>query len=770
MKRIAILVAAVVMMAAQAAWADGMIVPVRPELRVRGSWAVKYHHVDITVRDQVASVSIDQQFVNTGNGMIEVEYLFPVPPDAAIDHMTLVVNDKEFEAQLLKADEARKIYEDIVRTKKDPALLEYAGFGMYRTKAFPLEAGKPARIVVSYKYACRKDGAAIEVWYPLNTEKFSAKPIEDVEVNIDIKTDAEIASVYSPSHEVKWSHKDRDTRHVTARWEAKNTTPAEDIQVFFRLADKDVGATFLTHQPYGEKDGYFLLMVSPSPRNTRKVIPKDIVIALDRSGSMGGKKIQQAKAAVEFILKNLNAEDRFNLVLYNDEVETMFASLAAADKKGIDDALARLDRLEASGGTNIYDALQASLKAAAGAAARPAEETADKAAPARPRYILFLTDGLPTVGKVEEKTILGDTAAANKAGARIFALGVGYDVNVRLLDKLVEDNHGKCDYVKDKEAVEPKMTALYNKVRNPVMTSLSLDIAGLRLRDKYPRDMGDLFEGDQILLAGRYDAGDGAKLPPGEGGARRATLVIKGMYEGKEQTFEYPVNVNPSGKNTRYAFVEKIWAMRRIGFLLDQMQLHGETQEIKDEIIRLSRDYGILTPYTSFLADERTKLSSSTDIHGKFGRRVEEAKQADTGVAGQMDADTRSQLRSAGEASGGAAAQAAPASRPGESESVNIVGKSKKDNYEAEKSETAGGVRQVGNQAIYQRGKLWIAANASHLDPEKDAEKIKMIERFSDEYFALAKGNTAAENQMLATQRDNEEMLITLRGQAYRIK
>ncbi|HUS91191.1 MAG TPA: VIT domain-containing protein, partial [Phycisphaerae bacterium] len=99
---------------ASASRGDGMIIPVRPELRVRGSWAVKYHHVDITVRDQVASVAIDQEFVNTGHGMIEVEYLFPVPPDAAVDSMTLVVNGKEFAAKLLKADEARRIYEDIV--------------------------------------------------------------------------------------------------------------------------------------------------------------------------------------------------------------------------------------------------------------------------------------------------------------------------------------------------------------------------------------------------------------------------------------------------------------------------------------------------------------------------------------------------------------------------------------------------------------------------------------------------------------------------------
>ncbi len=190
MKKITGIVAAGLILSvwADVALADGMIVPVRPEHRVRGEWAVKYHHVDITVRDQVASVTIDQEFVNTGSAAIEVEYLFPVPPDAAIDSMTLSVDGKEFAAKLLKADEARKIYEDIVRRKKDPALLEYVGFGLYKTSAFPLEPGKPAKVIVHYTSVCKKDRDLVEVWYPLNTEKFSAKAIEDVKVTVDIKT------------------------------------------------------------------------------------------------------------------------------------------------------------------------------------------------------------------------------------------------------------------------------------------------------------------------------------------------------------------------------------------------------------------------------------------------------------------------------------------------------------------------------------------------------------------------------------------------------
>ena len=194
--------------------ADGLIVPVRRDIRVRGHWAVKYHHVDIRVRDQVASVAIDQKFVNISGGMIEVEYLFPVPPGAAIDSMTLLVNGKEFAAKLLDAAKARKIYEDIVRRKKDPALLEYAGFGLYRTRAFPLEPGKPVRIQVTYKQVCKKNGDVVEVWYPLNTEKFSAKKIDDVRVTVDIKAKTDITAVYSPTHDLDVKRK--TPQHVIA--------------------------------------------------------------------------------------------------------------------------------------------------------------------------------------------------------------------------------------------------------------------------------------------------------------------------------------------------------------------------------------------------------------------------------------------------------------------------------------------------------------------------------------------------------------------------
>jgi len=729
---------------AAAAVGDGLIVPVRPEIRVRGNWAVKYHRVDIRVRDQVASVGIDQAFVNTGRARMEVEYLFPVPPEAAIDSMTLLVGGKEYAAKLLKADEARRIYESIVRRKKDPALLEYAGFGLYKTRAFPLDPGKPMRVQVTYKDVCKKDGDLVRVWYPLNTEKFSARKIEEVEVTVDIKATGDILAPYSPTQDISVERK--APGHVVVTHSAKNALPTQDFEVYYEESTRDVGAAVITHMPEAGKDGYFMLLVSPNPRTAAtRVWPKDVVLVLDRSGSMRGEKIRQAKEALGLILNNLNAEDRFNVVTYSDTVEAFYEGLAEVSNSQVTDALERVDAIDAGGGTDIHQALQVALKLL------PAD-----ASQSRPKYVLFVTDGLPTMGKTDENAILAETKAANDCGARMFTFGVGYDVNVRLMDKLAAQNHGKSGYVKEKEPVGPKITALYSKIKNPVMTGLTIKLQGVRIRDEYPRELGDLFDGDQIVLTGRYDWRDADKL----GRGRTTQLVITGMYEGRQRGFEYPLTLRGAGKDMRYAFVEKLWATRRVGFLLDQIQLYGKSKEVIDELVRLSMKYGIITPYTSFLADERTVLSDGREMHGKALSATAGLSRRFTGGWAQADAATRGMLNVA----------TRPAKAGAGFEEQVLLGHMDEGSYTEGRKDNVRNMRNFSQQAVYQRGRVWLAANAADLDLEKDKGKIQEITRFSEEYFKLVRANRRDENEILASQREGEELVIRLRGQAYRIR
>lgn len=715
--------------------ADGLIVPVHPHIRVRSSWAVKYHRVNIKVRDRVADVSIDQAFVNTGHGVIEAQYLFPIPPSAAIDGLTLLVDGKEFKGRILSAEEARRAYEEIVRTKRDPALLEYVNYGMYRTSAFPLMPGKQVRVVVHYTDICKKDGDILEVFYPLNTEKFSARPIEQVEIRTDILENEPISSVYSPTHPVTIERP--EPRRAIASYKIGQEIPTTDFRLLYQPGRESVNATVLSYRPNDRDDGYFLLMASPAPRAEKTpATPKDLVIALDRSGSMSGDKIDQAKASLSFVMKNLNAGDRFNVVVYNDAIDPLFEHLVSCDQVNVEKALRMIDRIGASGGTNIHDALAEAVKAAGAGTEK------------RPKYILFLTDGLPTVGEVNEGAILKDTAAANnRAKARVFAMGIGYDVNVRLLDRLVGENRGVSSYVKEREPLEPRISSLYNKLKNPAMTDISISFNGVKTAMTYPQVVPDLFDGDQIILVGKY-------RDPGP-----ANVEISGVHAGKRESFRYPADLARISDRFSYAFIEQLWAVRRIGFLLDQIQLNGRSTEVVDELVRLSKQYGIITPYTSFLADERMDLSDQFTLLREGTARAVDLSTNISGAAGQMNAMNRAVLNSASLAPAPSIAGVGSAQ----------MGQSRVASYEANQTERLATVQNAGNRALYKRGRQWIDSAAADKDASKLNSEARRVVQFSEEYFRLARANSIADNQILSMQQPGDELIVSIRGQLYRI-
>jgi Ca-activated chloride channel homolog len=721
---------------AGSAFADGLIVPIRPDYRVRGYWAVKYHKVNIKVRDQVADVSIDQVFINTGPGMMEAEYLFPLPPTAAIDSLTLMVDGKEFKGTIYRADEARRMYMEIVRTKRDPALLEYVNYGLYRTSAFPLMPGKEVRVAIHYTDVCKKDGDLVEVFYPLNTEKFSARPLEEVEVKVDIQGKGPISAVYSPTHAVTVDRPAPD--HVLASYRVTRETPTTDFRLLYQPSKDAIGSTVLSYRPKDGEDGYFLMMVSPAPRVERTaVIPKNLVIALDHSGSMSGEKLDQAKSSLTFVLRNLNPQDRFNVIAYNDAIDPLFDGLVANGKENVDKALGMIDRISAGGATNIHDALQAALKAVGTGAG-------DKRTP----YVLFLTDGLPTAGLTSENVILKDTLSANSTNARVFAMGIGYDVNVRLLDNLVGQNRGLSAYVKERENLEPKIASLYNKIKSPVMTDLVIKFSDARTTMTYPQTVPDLFDGDQIIMVGRY-------AHPG-----RTGITVTGSLLGKNQTFEYSGDLASLSDKFSYAFVEQLWAVRRIGYLLDQIQLNGQSTEVVDELVRLSKKYGIITPYTSFLADERIDLASNFELNRQAQKNAMDLSAGIAGGMGQTNSNNRMVMNQANQVPAQSTIQAAGAAQ---------IGNSNVGAYEANQVERIANVQAVGNRALYRRGQQWIDSDVADQPVDKLNAAARAVAQFSDEYFKLVLANNTAENQILASQQPGQDLIVRLRGQLYRI-
>ena len=558
------------------AHADGIIIP-----EPRADLAIKYHRVNVEITDQATTTEIDQVFLNEARFDVEGTYIFPIPKGASFSALSMYVDGKPLEAEILEADEARRIYEEIVRKRIDPALLEYVGQGAYRARIYPIPGKGEKRVQLSYDEVLEHDNGVCRYRYPLNTEKFSSKPLEDVSVSIDLRSSAPIKSVYSPSHKI--AVEKIDDHHVKVIYAEENVRPEEDFVLYYSLSDDEVGIHLLTYLESAADDpGFYMLLASPKAEiEERQIAKKRMIFLLDTSGSMSGEKIDQAKEALKFALNHLNEGDEFNIVDYSTDVRIFSKEPLPANADNVSPALNYVDKLQANGGTNINRALLTGL------GFLQDDDFTNMA--------VFLTDGKPTVEVTDNEEILKNVREANESETRIFVFGVGEGVNTHLLDKLSLENHGISTYVLPDEDIELTVSSFYAKVSNPVLANLSLHFDGAEVEDFYPQELPDLFHGAQLVQLGRFN------------GTGQLTIRLSGERSGTPLSFErsVPLDPDPSASGRREKeFLPRLWATRKVGYLLDQIRLHGEEQELVDEIIALSKRYGIITPYTSFLIVE----------------------------------------------------------------------------------------------------------------------------------------------------------------------
>ena len=537
---------------------------------------VAYHHVKVKIDGQIATTSVDEEFYNPNPQRLEGTYLFPIPKGAQMDKFTMDIGGKQVEAELLAADKARQIYEDIVRKLRDPALMEYADRDVFKVRIFPIEPNSRKRITLSYTQVLKSDAGLVSYIYPLNTEKFSAKPVKDVSVQVELSSDRPLKSIYSPSHSVEI--KRHGSERATVGYEASDVLPDTDFALYFAPEKDELGVNLLAHKTSGD-DGYFLLLASPGLDAAEKqVMPKDVAFVLDTSGSMAGKKLEQAKKALRFCVENLNDNDRFELIRFSTEVEPLFDKLATASEANRDKANDFIKDLKAIGGTAIDDALQKAL------ALRPDRED-------RPFVVIFLTDGMPTIGTTDENQIIANAKKVSGGRTRVFCFGIGGDVNTHLLDKITEETRAFSQYVLPEEDIEVKVSNFFSKIKDPVLANPTIKFtAGVRATKMYPSPLPDLFRGDQLVLAGRY-AGEGS-----------SAVILEGMVNGERRQFTYEVNF--PREDDGHEFIPRLWATRRVGYLLDEIRLHGENAELRDEVTTLARQFNIVTPYTAYLIVE----------------------------------------------------------------------------------------------------------------------------------------------------------------------
>ncbi|MCB0477660.1 MAG: VWA domain-containing protein [Crocinitomicaceae bacterium] len=702
---------------------------------IGNSYDVHKIRISAVIENSIARTTVTQTIKNTTDHDLEVEFFFPLPANTVIQDFTMMVNGQEIPGKLLKKEEAKNIYESIVRQHRDPALMEFVGYNLFKTSVFPIRVGEERNITVNYSQVVEKKNGSYQYSYPLGTQKFSQRNLKNVEVDVRIKSKDGIKTIFSPTYDVHIDRKsDKDVR-ITKTME--NTIPDQDFKLQWNSSNDDIGTQLISYYPKDSDHGYFLLIASPSMNQRVEVTHKNIVFVIDKSGSMSGQKLAQSKNAMKYVLNHLNEGDKFNIVVYSDYYDVYSNGLISYTEENKLKALEYVESIKDDGGTNINLALKEGLQLFG---KKDSESNAYETINNNPNYILFLTDGLPTVGEKNEAKIAANVKEANKYNAHIFCFGVGNDVNSRLLDRISSENGALTEYVKPNESIESVVSSLYTQISSPVMTDISLKFNSMKIQQDYPKPIPDLFKGGQLMLAGQYKV------------TGKTTLNIMGKVGGKEHAFEFPVEFLDAEHSTGNEYVETFWASKRIGYLINQIDLYGKSDELINELVALSTKHGILTPYTAFLAKENTdfranqlniqnasnELDNLNNVQGGAANATRQYKNklmnsqtfgADEFEELQKDADY--------DGVGGKGFITGAADKKEEKRILNVSGKT-----------------------FYKEKDTWIESNISKIEQDKAV----VIKKYTKEYFDISNQNSASMNQVLSLKGN---VIVNLNGKIY---
>ncbi len=502
-----------------------------------------------------------------GGPAAEGRIIFPVPAGSSVTDLVLSGGPETLEGRLLDANDATRIYEDIVRRLIDPALLRSLEGDMYEVRAFPVPAGEERQVSFTVTTPLLAEGEQALVEVPWS--RMSPRPAAAL-VDVAVDVPWEVRSAIAPGF--KLDEERTDAGRIGVGWESSDGwSPDTNFRLYLSGGQGLIDTRLLAYRERGE-DGYFSLLFAPIVELDESVA-RDVVLVLDRSGSMEGEKMDQAISAAEYVLGNLGSDDRFAIVDFSRYIRTFDETMRPAS-----DAEAGIDYvrgLAAGGNTNIAGALERGLGFLDGE---------------RPGTVVFLTDGLATVGIEEADGILEVAEQAAPDRTQLFAFGVGYDVDTVLLDALANIFTGSSHYVTPEERIDTEVARLWERVSTPVLSDLQISIDGVETWDLAPAEIPGIFAGNQALLAGRYD------------GAGEATVTVTGNSAAGPEEFVYDVTF-PERDEADPA-VAQLWAQRRVADLLTELRIEGVRDSLIEEIVNVANQFGIVTPYTAYLAQE----------------------------------------------------------------------------------------------------------------------------------------------------------------------
>ncbi len=694
---------------------------------------IKSIKLDTKISGQVATTHVEQIFRNDTNATLEGTYLFPIPDSASIVEFAIWEGDRKLVGEVRSREEARRIYDEIVRRQRDPGLLEYAGKNLLQASIFPIPPHSDKKLELTYTQVLRAESGTVSYRYPLGTNHNLAQ-IGTVSGRVDIEGKDPIRNVYSPTHQIDLAH--HGSRSARISFESPGNAQ-QDFELFYALSRDDFGLSLLTHRQPG-KDGYFLLMLSPKDELTeQEYSAKDIVFVLDTSGSMAeAGKMEKARAALLFGVRSLRDQDRFNVVSFAGEERLMESGLITADARGRARGEEFVKGLRPTGGTNINGALLAALK--------------QFDSGTRPKMLVFMTDGLPTVGETRPDQIIENSRASRVPGLRLFTFGVGYDVNTALLDKLAAENKGAADYVEPKEDLEIKVSNFFAKVNYPVLTDLALNMGGVETDLLYPRDMPDLFKGTQLTLIGRYR--NHADL-------RNISLRLAGKTNQNRKEFTY-TNLSFPLREDDNDFLPRLWATRRVGWLMEQIRSNGENKELRDEIVDLGTRYGIVTPYTSYLALEpNAQPVTATTADATIARPGRDSTRRERSSSNRPASPADN--RASGTFGGGLSPAAAKATTGTVAVQQSKRAREQQEAERVSKDDLSSAMRSVGGKTFYLHDDVWVDAEF-----KTEARLPETALEFGSEaYFALLK----REPRLAEFFALGERVVVVLDGLVYRV-
>ncbi|MBA3315731.1 MAG: VWA domain-containing protein [Planctomycetaceae bacterium] len=701
-------------------------------------------HVRIDVVNGIATKSYECAFKNpNGGAIVGGECFMELEPGAQIDGLAVTVDGKEHSAEILTVEQANRVFTEIVRSGGSPALLEYYGNQLIRTKLPNIPAGKEVMVKLRYTMPLKKTGDLYRISCLNTNPKALAQTLKAASVTIRLKSDEPVKTVYSPSHEIELF--EEAGWDVGVKWSTEDYTPVSPFVLYVKTAPGDIAASLIAHRT-SKDDGTFLLILSPtqgvkaSDLSADDVLPKDVVFCVDTSGSMlADGKMEQAKAALKHCVESLRPQDRFNVVAFGTAVTTFRESLVEANDDERKAALEFADDLSARGGTAMSVALEQAFS--------QLSERSD--GDRRMAMLLFATDGLPTIGELEPKKILADAKRLNTSDIRLFAFGEGYDVNASLLDTLAREHDGEADYILPTEKIDERIARFFDRIGSPVLTDLEVTIDGLKVEDVYPSSIPDLFLGEQVMLVGRY-RGQGTK-----------TVTLTGKAAGATKTYNYEVTFPRRTDDESAEFVPRLWAGRKVDSLLTT--LRGQDTPDKsliEEVTALATRYGIVTPYTSFLLStplRRDQLAAGSRGaaagRGGMARRfshfgtapgLEGLSEESRAVRGRLALDAAAPADSELRREQVVGAKELSLARGNALKSGNAADFYRQagqalNEYEEDLSETKRlhdalqSVRYIGSRTFYNRGGQW---QESTFKPETDKPR-RQIKQGSQEYVDL---------------------------------